>query len=193
MPGEYGVVTEVYTYVTFLTIVFTYGLETAFFRYSEKEKGNPLVYSTSLISIISTSLFFAALILLFAPQISDALKTGESVHRILPQYISWFGLVLAFDAITAILFARLRQQNKPMRFALIKMVNIGTNVGLNLFFLVICPRLMNSPLHDIISKIYYPEFGVGYVFIVNLIASVATLLCLSPEIFSIKFKVDPAL
>jgi O-antigen/teichoic acid export membrane protein len=193
IAGEYGVVTEMYAYVSFLAIVFTYGLETAFFRYSEKEKGNPLVYSTSLISIISTSLFFAAVIILFAPQISDSLSTGESVHRILPKYISWFALVLAFDSITAIPFARLRQQGRPMRFALIKMVNIGTNVGGNIFFLLICPRLMDSPLHDIISKIYYPEFGVGYVFVVNLIASVVTLLCLSPEIFSIKFKVDLAL
>ena len=193
IAGEYGIVTEMYAYVSFLAIVFTYGLETAFFRYSEKEKGNPLVYSTSLISIISTSLFFATVIILFAPQISDSLSTGDTVNRILPKYISWFGLVLAFDAITAIPFAKLRQQNKAMRFALIKMINIGTNVGLNIFFLLICPKLLNGSLHNIISSIYSPDFGIGYVFISNLAASVVTLLCLSPEIFSIKFKLDPAL
>src|SRR5438093_1012533 len=83
----YEIVTEMYAYVSFLGIIFTYGLETAFFRYSEKEKNNPFVYSTSLISILASSISLAGIIILFSPQISDSLSTGHGEHRILPQYI----------------------------------------------------------------------------------------------------------
>jgi O-antigen/teichoic acid export membrane protein len=192
IAGDYGIVTQVYSYVALLNIVFTYGLETAFFRYYEKEKGNPLVYSTSLISILVSSLALAGIIILFSVPIADEMTT-DAKYKILPQYISWFAIVLAFDAISAIPFAKLRQQNKALRFATIKLINIITFVGLNLFFLVLCPILMKGSLHDLISSFYNPEFGVGYIFLSNVIASVITLILLAPEIFSIKYKVDTVL
>jgi O-antigen/teichoic acid export membrane protein len=193
LAGEYGIVTEVYAYVSFLTIIFTYGLETAFFRFSEKEKGNPLVYSTSLISIIITSLALGAIIILFSTPISNALSSDEGTYRILPEYISWFAIVLAFDAITVIPFAKLRKQNKALRFATIKLVNILTFVGLNLFFLVGCPILMKGSMHYVVNKFYDPSFGVGYIFISNVIASVITLILLTPEILKLEYKIDSKL
>jgi O-antigen/teichoic acid export membrane protein len=193
LAGEYGIVTEVYAYVSFLTIIFTYGLETAFFRFSEKEKGNPLVYSTSLISIITTSLVLGGLIILFSTPISNALTSDKGTYRILPQYISWFAIVLAFDAITVVPFAKLRKQNKALRFASIKLVNILTFVGLNLFFLVGCPLLMKGSMHDVVSKFYDPMFGVGYIFISNVVASIITLILLAPEIFNVEYKLDKKL
>jgi len=103
MTGEYGIVTELYAYVSFFNILFTYGLETAFFRYAEKEKGNPNVYSTSLVSIMVSSLSFALVIILFSSPIAAWMNETDN-GKMLPKYISWFALVLAFDAISAIPF-----------------------------------------------------------------------------------------
>ena len=192
MTGEYGIVTELYAYVSFFNIIFTYGLETAYFRYAEKEKGNTGVYSTSLISIIVSSFSFALIIILFSSPIASWMN--ETDHgRMLPSYISWFALILAFDAISAIPFAKLRQENKAMRFASIKLIWIVVNIGLNIFFLLLCPRLQNGVFHDFISMVYNPGIGIGYVFISNLAASAIVLLCLAPEILGNKFIFDKKL
>lgn len=191
VAGEYGVVTQMFAYVSFLAIIFTYGLETAFFRYSEKEKGNPNIYSTALISIILSSISLTGILILFSPQIAEALSTGP--HSVLPQYISWFALVLALDAIAAIPFARLRQENDALRFAVIKVINILTNVGLNIFFLIVCPKLINGSFHSVIAMIYSPSLGIGYVFLSLLVSNVITLLLLTPEILRIHYKFDSQL
>lgn len=192
MTGEYGIVTELYAYVAFFNILFTYGLETAYFRYAEKEKGNQNVYSSSLISIIVSSLSFALIIILFSSPLADWLN--ETDHgRMLPKYISWFALVLAFDAISAIPFAKLRQENKAMRFATIKLVWIVVNIGLNIFFLIVCPRLQHGVFADFINTVYDPTMGIGYVFISNLAASAVVLVCLAPEILRTKYTFDSKL
>ncbi len=191
--GEYGVVTEVYAYVSFLNIVFTYGLETAYFRYFQSEKGNPKVYSTTLISILASSFLLALFIILFSSDIANWMNASEHSTAMKPNYLLCFAGVLAFDAIAAIPFARLRQENKARRFVSLKLLWILINVGLNLFFLVICPKLMNGSYHDLISKIYDPSIGVGYVFISNLVASAVVLLLLSPELFKIRYQFDKTL
>lgn len=191
--GEYGVVTEMYAYVAFLNIVFTYGLETAYFRFFQSEKGNPKVYSTSLISIITSSISFAAIIILFSSPIATWINNGDHAIATQPAYISWFALIMAADAITAIPFAKLRQENKAKRFVFIRLFSIAVNVAVNVFFLVLCPKLMNTSLHDFISKIYDPSIGIGYVFISTLVSSIITLLMLSPELFSFRYQFDTAL
>ncbi len=192
-PGEYGIVTELYAYVSFFNIIFTYGLETAFFRYAEKENGNTNVYSTSLISIISTSATLGLGIILFSKPIAQWMNHSDGSDKMLPQYISCFAAVLAMEAVSAIPFARLRQENKALIFALIKLSGILINVGLNIFFLIICPRYKDGAMHDFISKVYDPSIGIGYVFAINLVASAATLLLLAPEIFKTKFSFDKKL
>ncbi len=185
-PGVYGISTEFYAYVSFLIIVLTYGMETGFFRFSESEKGNPKVYSTTLISLISTSVLFILLISLFAPSIASVLSYENN-----PEYIIWFGIIIGVDAITAIPFAWLRQQNKALKFAAIKIFNILVFIGLNLFFLVLCPYLVKKGF-SLPSWIYNPEIGIGYVFISNLAASVLTLVALFPSM-KIEWKFDYAL
>jgi O-antigen/teichoic acid export membrane protein len=108
-------------------------------------------------------------------------------------YIKYVAGILAFDAISAIPFAKLRQENKAKRFAILRLINIGINIGLNLFFLVLCPALLKTDSSSWVNVFYNPEIGIGYVFISNLIASAATVLLLSPEIFSSKFEFDTAL
>lgn len=193
LTGEYGIVTELYAYVSFFNIIFTYGLETAFFRYAEKEKGNPKVYSTSLISIIVSSVSLALVIILFSSPIAAWMNHSDGSDKMLPQYISCFAMVLAFDAISAIPFARLRQEAKAFRFAFIKLMWILVNVGLNIFFLLVCPAIKDGMLYGLISRVYDPTIGIGYVFISNLISSGIVLLLLAPELFKTAYSFDKKL
>lgn len=186
-PGEYGIVTELYAYVAFFNIVFTYGLETAFFRFAEKEKGNPDVYTTSLSSIIISSLLIATGIIIYSAPIAAWMNHSDGSDKMLPYYISCFAAVLALDAISAIPFAKLRQENKAWRFAMIKLVWILVNIGLNIFFLIICPALRGGSMDSFINRIYDPTIGIGYVFISNLAASAIVLILLSPELFNVRY------
>ncbi|MEG2070862.1 MAG: lipopolysaccharide biosynthesis protein, partial [Bacteroidales bacterium] len=108
-----------------------------------------------------------------------------------PEYITWLSIIIGIDALTSIFFARLRYLMKAVRFAAIKITNILINVTLNLFFLLLCPYLLKQNMAvEFVNMIYHPEIGVGYIFISNLVASVATLLLLLPEILKVKFTFD---
>ncbi len=187
LPAEFGVVTEMYAYVTFLIIVFTYGMETAYFRFSQSESDPEKVYSTSLLSLVGTSSVLLFILIAFSGPISALM--GYQNH---PEYITWFALILALDAVTSVPFSRLRHENKAKRFAFIKLLNIFINVGFNLFFLVLCPILQKKGIAGI-DSIYNPEIGVGYVFISNLIASVVTLLLLFPQFTDTPYRFDKTL
>ena len=188
--GEYGVVTQLFAYVAFFNILFTYGLETTFFRYFQNEKSNPHVYSTSLLSIIASTVGFTFLILLFSGSLSDFALDGSDNSTL---YIKLFAGVLAFDAIAAIPFARLRQQNKAKRFAFLRLVNIGLNIALNLFFLILCPLLIKNDTFSWLTTFYNPSFRIGYVFLSLFISNAITVLMLWPEIFGMPLKFDSVL
>jgi O-antigen/teichoic acid export membrane protein len=179
LPEQYGVVTEMYSYVAFLLIVLTYGFETAFFRFARNEQDKSQVYSTSLISLFVSSVFFFLLTIIFSNDIANRIEYPKHAD-----YIIWFALILATDAITAIPFAKLRLENKAFKFAFIKLINIGVNILGNLFFLLFCPWVLkdtSSMFYSLASSVYSPEFGVGYVFISNLLASVVTFILLLPD------------
>ena len=169
LPAEYGVVTELYAYVAFLVVLLTYGMETAFFRFSKKEETTN-VYSTTLISLLISSVIFIGLIFLNSSAISRWL--GYANH---PEYIQFFALIIGMDAVASISFAKLREQDKAMRFAFIRIVNIMINIGLNLYFIV------------------YQEYGIAYIFIANLVASVITLLMLFPQMIGSSWVFDKKL
>ena len=181
LPEEYGVVTELYAYVAFLVIILTYGIETAFFRFSQKEKNNRIVYSTSLISLLFSSLLFIILMFVFSENISSSIGYPNN-----QEYIKWFALIIGLDAISSISFAKLRALNKATRFALIRLVNIFVNIGLNLFFIIYCPYAIENNLQSLnfVNSVYSPSVGVGYIFIANLFASVITILMLLPEMIN---------
>ena len=178
IPAEYGVVTELYAYVAFLVIILTYGLETAFFRFSQKQYDKKLVYSTSLISLIVSSILFVVLMISSQQSIANWLEYPQN-----PEYIIWFALIIGLDAISAISFAKLREQRQAARFALVRLVNIFINIGLNLFFIIYCPYALENglPTTDFVNSVYDPKVGVGYIFIANLFASGVTILMLLPE------------
>lgn len=131
---QYGIITEMYAYVAFLVVLLTYGMETAFFRFSNNKKINfQQVYSNTLFSLFSTSSLFILLVSLFSQDIANLLKYPE--HS---EYIIWFGLIVGLDAISSIPLAYLRLQEKAKKFALINFLNVGVNISLNLFFIFYC-------------------------------------------------------
>ena len=190
--GEYGVVNVYYSYAAFLMVVLTYGMETAFFRFNENEENKEKVFSTGMISLIISSVIFLILSSLFAQFVANWIEYPQ--HK---DYVIWFAWILALDALSAIPFAKLRAQHKATRFATIKMVNIITNIGLNLFFILWCPFSLEhdswSLSNALINLFYQPQWGIEYIFISNLIASGITLVLLFPQFLGINWKPDSKL
>jgi len=188
--SEYGDVTLLYAYVAFLLIVLTYGMETAFFRFSQQHPNKPTVYSTSLISLIVSSSLFVGIMLFNAQAIADALSFSSH-----PEYVQYFALILGLDALSAISFAKLREQNRALRFAAIRLINIFINIGLNLFFIVYCPLVIANNLEgiELVQSIYSEDVGIGYIFISNLVASGLTLLLFVPEMVKSTWRFDTVL
>lgn len=175
-PGEYGMVTELYSYVAFFTVLLTYGMETAFFRFCQKHE-TPKVFSTAFNSVAFSSVIFFVSIWVFAQPIAGSLHYDSHAD-----YIILFAAILSLDAITSIPFALLRQQKRPIKFAIIKNLNIGLTIVLNLYFLLFCPWLQrHHPSHWLLST-YNPALGVSYVFYINFVASLITLPLLWKEI-----------
>lgn len=194
LPEQYGTVSVFFSYASLLMVILTYGMETAFFRFYEKENEveKEKVFSTGMISLLFTSVLFLTIVSWFAGPIAKFIDYAN--FKI---YVIWFGWILALDAITSIPFARLRAQNKARRFATIKMVNIIVNIGLNFFLILLCPYILKHFGHNIIAKLilffYNPKWGIEYIFISNVIASGVTLLMLIPEIAATKWKIHPDL
>jgi O-antigen/teichoic acid export membrane protein len=154
-------------------------METAFFRFSQKHDKPAQVYSTALISLISSSLFFGLLFGVFSQQIASVINVPEH-----PEYVVYFTAIIALDAISAVPFAYLRQQNKALKFAIVKNINIFTNILLNLYFLLLCPYFQNE--YGMLLPLYNGTINIGYIFLANLIASIVTIPLLWKEILAIR-------
>jgi O-antigen/teichoic acid export membrane protein len=172
--ATYGIITELYAYVVFLLVILTYGMETGYFRYASNSDQKEKVYTTVLGSLFVTSTLFIVAMMIWAAPVSRLL--GYEAN---PEYIKWLALVVGIDAFTAIPFARIRLYNKPVKYAIIRIVEVSINIGLNLFFLYYCPR---NPDQGLVKMLYHEEIGVGYVLISNLAASLIKLVLLWPEI-----------
>ena len=181
--GEYGIITNVYAYVSLLIILLTFGMETTFFRFMSKEGEDPKkVYSTALTMVMMTSLISVVLLMTFLHPI--AASVGYADH---PEYVAVMYITVAIDAFMAIPFAYLRYLHKPMKFALLKIINILLNIALNLLYLVVMPALNLNPF-----DIYDEQFtlDVAFVFYINLFCTCATLLMLWKEWTALPFKID---
>ncbi len=188
-PAQYGIITEMYAYVAFLVVMLTYGMETAFFRYYSQHKNKNSVYSTALWSLVISSFGFIALVTLFAQPIANFL--GYPNHS---EYIWWFGIIVGLDALVAIPLAKLRAENRSIKFAWVNISSIAVNIGLNLFFLAYClPKFKAGEINWLVETFYDPETGVGYVFIANLIASIVKLSIMLPDIIKAQLKINPRL
>jgi O-antigen/teichoic acid export membrane protein len=178
--SEYGVITELYAWMVLLIIILTYGMETGFFRFAQNKEDYEKVYSTALISLFLSSLVFVLLVFIFIDPFS-ALLNYRNNH----DYIKMFAGIVAIDAVCAIPFARLRKDNRPVIFSLIKILNVILTIGVVLFLLIVAPAIYERS-NGWFKRIYDPHYGVGYVFLANLVGSAATLIMLLPFIFRTK-------
>lgn len=182
-PSDIGVLTNFYAWVALLQVILTYGMETGFFRYANKESDPVRVFSTTFISIASsTLLFFVAALILLEPA---AFALGGTAMK--PRYLLMLVIILCFDVLGAIPFANLRFKKRPIRFALIKITNVVMTILFNLFFFLACPWLQTQ-FPDTFSW-FDIRYGVDYVLISNLTASIIQFLMVSPEL-KIKFTFD---
>ena len=173
--SDYGIVTNLYAWTALLLVILTYGMETGFFRFINKEdKRKKTVYSTSLITLFTTSLLFGVACVVWQMPIAAAL--GYPNHS---EFIALLGVTVAIDAFACIPFAYLRYKKHPLQFAGLKLLFVFLNIALNIFFLVICPKIQDC---SVISSWYNPDYGVGYVFVANILATGIQTLFLLPAI-----------
>ncbi len=180
-PGEYGAVTEIYAYISFLVIVYTYGMETSFFHFARKyPERTSQVFGTGMMSLLISTLVFSGSLLLFSDSLAEALN-----YQAHPEYIVYMALIIGFDALTSVPFAKLRQEGKARKFAALKLFGIGVNILFNVLFFLVFPVWLSREtgiLFELAKQFYNPETGAGYVFIANLLASIATLLVMLPSL-----------
>ena len=168
--GGYGIITNIYAYTAFFLVILTFGMETTFFRFANKDEENPdTVFSTSFGIVSFLTVLFMAGVFIFINPISNIM--GEN-----KEYILIMAVVVGLDAIQAIPFSLLRYQKRPIKFACLKMLFIGLNIGLNLLYFVVLEG------RDIL-----------YVFVLNLICTGLITFFFIPEFLSIKWKFDFAL
>ena len=183
-PEEYGVINVLYSVVAFAIVLLLYGMETAFFNYSRKSE--PLrVFSTAQISVTISSVVFILLGYSYAQNIANFLEYPDYV-----ELVRIFVFILAIDALSALPLALLRQQNRPLRFGWVRLTNIALNIGFNLFFLLLVPYLIKQGYN---FSWFDPEFGIGYIVVSNLIASVAMFVLLLPQWKNVRAGFDTGL
>ncbi len=175
--GDFGIVTNLYGWVALLLVLLTCGMETGFFRFiNKKEEKEPMrVYASVMAWVGGLAAIFILLVLLFLRPIAGVLDYTAPL-----EFLGMMLVVTAIDAFCCIPFAYLRYAGEAYRFAGIKMMNIFLNIFLNIFFLVVCPYLYEH-IPGIIDAFYRPDYGVGYVFVANVITTGITFLCLLPS------------
>ena len=186
MPSEYAIVAEMYAYAALFMVLGSFGMETGFFRFAKDKNtvnqhpNNSVskVFSSAFTFLLTNAVIIVFIGLCFYQNIANTIGHGNY-----PEFVLYFLFIIGLDLISTIPFALLRQQNKAIKFASIKTLNIAINIFFNLFFLLLCPLLHKKGIAlEFVNSIYNPSISVGYVFISNLIASTATLLILCPEI-----------
>ncbi len=177
--GVYGKVSVIFSWFAIFNVVLAYGMETAFFRFFNKEENKEKVIGTTSMSIIFTSLVVFVLAFIFKSQIATA--TDIEVQHI--NFVIW---VLFLDALVIIPFAWLRANAKPVKYAIIKITNVAINIGFNLFFFLLLADLAKN--NNLFGSIYKSDFEISYVLIANLFASAITLILMLSFYGKIKYE-----
>lgn len=173
---QYGVVTLVYSVVALLLVLLTYGMETGFFRFANHERWpDPMqVYTTALTALTISGAVFIAIVFAGLGTWASWLDCGAH-----PSFVSIMGITVAVDAFTCLPFAYLRYKRRSLRFASLKLIGIGLNIFFNIFFILLLPHLASW---NIVAWMWMPDFGIGYIFLSNLLSTLITLLLLLPEL-----------
>ena len=174
-PADTADLVQVYAIIPFLSILFTYGVETAYFRYSN-EKDSTALYNTLNLSIFITTVFFSILLYLFRDGIASVFDLTEH-----PEYINWMLAILFFDTLATLPFARLRQENRPKMYAFVRLTGIVVSLLIVFTFLGFLPSYVAKHPDSFIGTFYNKDIGIGYYFIGNLCGSLFTFLLLWKE------------
>jgi O-antigen/teichoic acid export membrane protein len=181
--ARYGDMSLMYAAIPFLNVIFTYGIETAFFRFATKENDSKSIYNTSLISLLCSTFFLTILLIAFKSSIAHLLRLDNN-----PEFIVYASLIIAFDTLCTLPFAKLRLDQRPRKYALIRIATIILQILVTYFLLSVCPRFAAENPNGFFGTFYNPDYGVGYIIIANLIASFSALLFLHKEFFAFEFK-----
>lgn len=180
---KFGEIGQLYAFIPFCNIIFTYGLETSYFRFTQSVDKDRL-YNTLSVSMIVSTLLFSAVLLAGAPVLADVLGFPGRSHLVMLATG-----VLFFDTLTTIPFARLRQEGRPRKFAAVKLATILVQIVLTVFLLKYAPQLHKAGY----LSWYNPDYGVEYFVIANMIASACSLLFLAKEYSAFRWKFDASL
>lgn len=191
LPEEYGINSELFAYISFLNVLFTYGMETTFFNFNSRSENKQEVYNTALLSLLTSSVMFSILLIACSSSIGAALSTPNAVYS--RQLIIWCVLIMASDAVMSIPFARLRAEGKSLLFSGLKLFNVVVNFSLTIFFVSVCKRAYESGENSFYAGLYQPEIGIGYCFLANLIANILTLALLSRQISRVRLQLNTTL
>ena len=188
--GGYGVITNVYAYTALLLVILTFGMETTFFRFVNKEGANPMrTYSTVLIMVGSVALLFVAHVLAFINPVPSFM--GYSAHE---EYVAVMAACVAIDAFQCIPFAYLRYKHRPWKFVALKMLFIVLNITLNIVYFVVLPAMYSNPsTHGFAASVYDPNVGVGYVFRLNLFCTAIITFFFWKELTGFRWVFDKIL
>ena len=184
MPEKTADLVQVYTIIPFLNVLYAYGLETAYFRFSQTHDKQKL-YNTLSLSLLFSSILFTLLLLLC----KDSLVNAADINQH-PDYILWMIAIIAVDNLNTLPFAKLRQENRPRRYAFARVAGIVLNVCVVIFFMGVVPKILESNPDNFLSNIYNKDIGLGYYLLGNLCGSLFTLVILSKEIWQIKIRFD---
>ncbi|MDP4246050.1 MAG: oligosaccharide flippase family protein [Bacteroidota bacterium] len=185
---EYGKMSLVYSIIPFLNILVLFGFETAYFRYIQRKEAERDVYDTLLGSLLATTTAIVLLMILLRRQIAGFIHVGAH-----PEYITISACIIACDALSALPFAKLRHEGRPMRFAAIRIVAIILNIAVTYFFLSVCPRVVRSNANSVLLLVYSTGFGAGYVLIANLVSSLVQTLALSRQLMQFRWNFNARL
>lgn len=186
-PAKTADLTQVYAIIPFLNVLFTYGLETAYFRFSQEEDRKRL-YNTLSVSILLTTILFTALLWAFRLPLAEA--TGLNRH---PQYIAWMCWIIFFDTLATLPFAKLRQENRPKKYAFVRVAGIVMNILVVVLFLGFVPAWAAKDANSFWSFFYNANDPVSYYLLGNLCGSIFTFLLLAKEFGGLRFQFDGAL
>ena len=187
--APYGSVVELYSYIALLLVILTYGMETAFFRFSESTGKSSKVFGSAFLSILGSSVFFIILLSFFYQPVADLIGY---THK--SEYIVYLGLILFFDSINTIPFAKLRADNRAKRFVAVRLTGIFVNIALNLILILLIPYLLETipsdSFHSFINSFYDEANKVDYILISNVISSGLMTLMFLPDLLKIKLEFD---
>lgn len=186
-PGNYGLASELLAYIALLQVILTFGLETGFFRFANKDKENAnKLFSTASTWLLATSLLFTLLILVFSGNLSKGMGHPEN-------YLMIVALILSIDCFTAIYFAKLRFDNRPWLFGIFKSLKILSEVGFNLILFFWLPAWFVKHPDSILLNIIPAKPDYGYILLAILLSAVVSLVLFIPQLLKTPIRFSPSI